>query len=65
MLHYTFFCRGKGFYGKTKAKLIFGVLKGHIDEVLTVDEGSVPKKKDEVMLTVSAMNDLGVKIQRS
>ena len=58
----TLFSGGKAFYGDKQARLIFGVLKGHIDEDLTVDEGSVPKKNDEVMLTVSAMNDLGVKI---
>lgn len=58
----TLFSRGKAFYGDKQARLIFGVLKGHIDEELTVDEGSVPMKNDEAMLTVSAMEALGVKI---
>ena len=58
----TLFVRGKAFKDGTQAKLRFGVLKGHTEDKLTVDEGSLPQKDDEVMLTVSAMEELGAEI---
>lgn len=48
--------------GDKQTKLEFNSLVGNTDEQLTVDEGYVPQKKDEIMMNISAMNELGVGI---
>ena len=44
------------------AKILFEVIKGDTDDTLRCDEGSAPKKNDEIAMTGYAMNDLGAQI---
>lgn len=47
--------------GKT-AKISFSVMKGGTNDTLYVDEGSAPRKTDEIAVTVSTLEDLGAEI---
>lgn len=44
--------------GKT-AKISFYVMKGETNDTLYVDKGSAPQKTDEIVVTVSVLDDLG------
>ena len=44
------------------AKLLFGIMKGETNDMLHVDEGSAPRKADEIAVTVSTLGDLGAEI---
>lgn len=47
--------------GKT-AKISFYVMKGETNDTLYVDKGSAPQKTDEIVVTVSVLDDLGAEI---
>ena len=47
--------------GKT-AKIFFYVMKGETNDTLYVDKGSAPQKTDEIVVTVSVLDDLGAEI---
>ncbi len=47
--------------GKT-AKISFNVMKGETNDTLYVDKGSAPQKTDEIVVTVSVLDDLGAEI---
>ncbi|MBD5533466.1 MAG: FtsX-like permease family protein [Lachnospiraceae bacterium] len=44
------------------AKISFAVTKGETNDTLYVDEGSAPRKTDEIAVTVSTLGDLGAEI---
>lgn len=44
------------------AKILFEVTKGDTDDTPRIDEGSAPQKKDEIAMTISALNDLDAQI---
>lgn len=44
------------------AKILFEVTKGDTDDTPRMDEGSAPQKKDEIAMTISALNDLDAQI---
>ena len=44
------------------AKLSFSVMKGETNDTLHVDEGSAPRKTDEIVVTASVLDDLGAEI---
>lgn len=44
------------------AKINFRVMKGETNDTLSVDEGSAPQKTDEIVVTVSTLDDLGAEI---
>lgn len=47
--------------GKT-AKISFYVMKGETNDTLYVDKGSAPQKTDEIVVTVSVLDNLGAEI---
>ncbi|WP_294472359.1 FtsX-like permease family protein [uncultured Ruminococcus sp.] len=52
----------KAHKGDKQAKLVFLTQNGETDEQFTVDEGTLPMRDDEIMLTISAMKDLDAEI---
>ncbi len=44
------------------AKILFEVTKGDTDDTPRIDEGSAHQKKDEIAMTISALNDLDAQI---
>lgn len=44
------------------AKINFRVMKGETNDTLSVDKGSAPQKTDEIVVTVSTLDDLGAEI---
>ena len=44
------------------AKINFRVMKGETNDTLSVDKGSAPQKADEIVVTVSTLDDLGAEI---
>lgn len=44
------------------AKINFRVMKGGINDTLSVDKGSAPQKTDEIAVTVSTLDNLGAEI---
>ncbi len=49
-------------HGDKKLKCLCAVTSGHTDEILRVDEGSAPRRDDEIAVTESTMKELGVGI---
>ena len=44
------------------AKIIFYITKGETNDTLYVDEGSAPRKADEIAVTISTLDDLGAEV---
>ncbi|MDE6749544.1 MAG: ABC transporter permease [Lachnospiraceae bacterium] len=44
------------------AKIIFYITKGETNDTLYVDEGSAPRRTDEIAVTISTLDDLGAEV---